>query len=157
MARAVEALFLTWTTYGNWLPGDDRGWTDHRRSDAPSQREERAERLAKWSAIRMNEREYTVSGRARLIVDRAIREHIEHKGWRLLALNVRTNHVHVVLQANRRGSLVMTELKAWSTRALRAADSAGSDQRVWTRHGSTRQIVGEEPLRRAIEYVTNEQ
>ena len=22
------AYFLTWTTYGTWLPGDDRGWTD---------------------------------------------------------------------------------------------------------------------------------
>lgn len=20
------AYFLTWTTYGSWLPGDDRGW-----------------------------------------------------------------------------------------------------------------------------------
>jgi hypothetical protein len=20
------AYFLTWTTYGTWLPGDDRGW-----------------------------------------------------------------------------------------------------------------------------------
>ena len=24
------ALFLTWTTYGSWLPGDDRGWCDDR-------------------------------------------------------------------------------------------------------------------------------
>ena len=22
------AFFLTWTTYGTWLPGDDRGWVD---------------------------------------------------------------------------------------------------------------------------------
>jgi hypothetical protein len=24
------AFFLTWTTYGSWLPGDDRGWCDAR-------------------------------------------------------------------------------------------------------------------------------
>ena len=22
------AWFITWTTYGTWLPGDDRGWTE---------------------------------------------------------------------------------------------------------------------------------
>ena len=24
------AYFLTWTTYGSWLPGDERGWVDGR-------------------------------------------------------------------------------------------------------------------------------
>jgi hypothetical protein len=22
------AYFLTWTTYGSWLPGDERGWVE---------------------------------------------------------------------------------------------------------------------------------
>jgi hypothetical protein len=25
------AYFLTWPTYGTWLPGDERGWTQYRR------------------------------------------------------------------------------------------------------------------------------
>jgi hypothetical protein len=25
------AYFLTWTTYGTWLPGDERGWVRYRR------------------------------------------------------------------------------------------------------------------------------
>src|ERR1700747_2517170 len=24
------AYFLTWTTYGTWLPGDERGWVQYR-------------------------------------------------------------------------------------------------------------------------------
>ena len=24
------AYFLTWTTYGSWLPGDERNWVDKR-------------------------------------------------------------------------------------------------------------------------------
>jgi hypothetical protein len=24
------AYFLTWVTYGTWLPGDDRGWVEYR-------------------------------------------------------------------------------------------------------------------------------
>ena len=25
------AYFLTWSTYGTWLPGDERGWIEHER------------------------------------------------------------------------------------------------------------------------------
>jgi hypothetical protein len=25
------AYFLTWPTYGTWLPGDERGWVEYRR------------------------------------------------------------------------------------------------------------------------------
>ena len=25
------AYFLTWTTYGTWLPGDERGWVKRKR------------------------------------------------------------------------------------------------------------------------------
>ena len=28
--RDLLAFFLTWTTYGSWLPGDERGWVDNR-------------------------------------------------------------------------------------------------------------------------------
>ena len=30
------AFFLTWVTYGTWLPGDARGWVDYRRGWQPS-------------------------------------------------------------------------------------------------------------------------
>jgi hypothetical protein len=26
---APIAFFLTWSTYGTWLPGDDRGWVEY--------------------------------------------------------------------------------------------------------------------------------
>ncbi len=26
MLREVLAYYITWTTYGNWIPGDARGW-----------------------------------------------------------------------------------------------------------------------------------
>ena len=28
MNETTLACFLTWTTYGTWLPGDERGWVE---------------------------------------------------------------------------------------------------------------------------------
>jgi hypothetical protein len=29
------AYFLTWHTYGTWLPGDERGWVEYRKGWKP--------------------------------------------------------------------------------------------------------------------------
>ena len=50
----------------------------------------------------------------------------------------------------------MSECKAWSTRRLREAGLVGSDERVWTRHGSTRYLWDRASLDRAIAYVRNQ-
>ena len=50
------ALFLTWTTYGSWLPGDERGWVDKpgQLCEPDADREQAARRL-------MTEDELTLS------------------------------------------------------------------------------------------------
>ena len=64
----------------------------------------------------------------------------QYRGWELHALNVRRDHVHVVVGADCRPELVMTSFKSWSTRRLREAGLAAADGRVWSRHGSTRYL-----------------
>ena len=39
----------------------------------------------------------------------AIRQHCVHRGWSLLAAHVRSNHVHVVLEAEAKPELIMNE------------------------------------------------
>lgn len=64
------AYFLTWTTYGSWLPGDERGWVDKpgqiREPDAD--RREAARRL-------MTEDELTLDNAQRSIVESTIEDH----------------------------------------------------------------------------------
>jgi REP element-mobilizing transposase RayT len=94
---------------------------------------------------------------ARLCVDAAIRETCEHRGWQLLALHVRTNHVHAVVQAAVSPERVMADLKAWSTRALVKAGHFPARKPTWSRHGSTKWVWNEEQLANVTDYVLNRQ
>src|SRR5215208_5502449 len=85
------AYFLTWTTYGTWLPGDDRGWTKRGKGQ---QLPDFYRMFA--SALRMTEDAIVLSPQQRLAVEETIREHCRIRGWTLHAVNCRTNHVHVV-------------------------------------------------------------
>ena len=87
--------FLTWTTYGTWLPGDDRGWN---RKDEPEVQPPNPF-LVEIAASRMKETEFRLSTSDRDTVEATIRKHCEIREWPLHAVNVRTNHVHVVVTA----------------------------------------------------------
>src|SRR5205807_338459 len=85
--------------------------------------------------------ENLLDGPRRATVERAIREVCRVRGFRILAINVRTNHVHiVVVAAISKPEIVMNAFKAYATRALRAADLLGADEPVWSRGGSTRYL-----------------
>jgi REP element-mobilizing transposase RayT len=90
---------------------------------------------------------------ARVLVDGAIREVFVHRVWELLALNVRTNHVHVVLRGCSTPETAMTTLKAWSTRRLREQSLLAEGERVWARHGSTRYLWTQAAVVASIHYV----
>lgn len=94
-----------------------------------------------------------LSGQQRECVSRAIAETAGARGWTLLACNVRTNHVHVVIAADMEPEPVMTALKSWSTRRMREAELLAGDERPWARHGSTRYLKNPESVDRAIWYV----
>jgi REP element-mobilizing transposase RayT len=147
------AYFLTWTTYGTWLPGDGRGWVHKRGSARTPYREPDSERERRAVGL-MPGRPARLDDVQRRRVDSAIRQTCRAKGWLLHALNVRTNHVHVVLSVGElRPERVMVTLKAWASRSLNAA--AGR-RKWWTRHGSTRYLNSAFSVARAIEYVRNQ-
>src|SRR5262245_34788941 len=87
-------FFLTWATYGTWLPGDERGWVDYRYGwklpDPMLQLESKA---------RMSENACRLNHSERELVEQTVREHCELRAWELHAVNCRTNHLHVVVSA----------------------------------------------------------
>ena len=80
-----------------------------------------------------------------------------HRGWELHALNVRGDHVHVVVGARCRPELVMNSFKSWSTRRLREAGFVAEDGRVWSRHGSTRYLWTQREIEDAALYTLEAQ
>ena len=109
------AFFLTWSAYGSWLPGDDRGWVPrggHVRLPDPERLDE-ARRA-------MTEPALTLSAPQRVAVEEVIRRHCDLRGWTLHAANVRTTHVHVVVTAPEyHPKKVREEFKSWGTRTLK--------------------------------------
>ena len=157
--RDVLAYFLTWTTYGTWLPGDARGWVNRRRGGedfiepAMPALETRARGLMKESAALLDVR-------VRAAVDAAIRRLCAERGWSLHALAVQSNHVHVVVTARDAGpGKVMGILKVGGTRALNALSPPHCGgikrKRWWTRNGSKRLLDSEEAVEAAVRYVLN--
>jgi hypothetical protein len=71
----------------------------------------------------------------------------------LLAVNPRTNHIHVVVTANRKPELVLNAFKANATRKLREAGLWPHDFSPWARKGSKRKLWNEKSVQRAIDYV----
>ncbi len=100
----------------------------------------------------------------RKIVSETIQDHCTIKAWDLHALNVRTNHVHLVITAPVIPEKAMTQLKAWCSRRLnenlgetRSAIKDNCSQKWWTEHGSTKWINDESYLKNAIRYVLDGQ
>jgi len=111
----LQGYFLTWSTYGTWLPGDDRGWIEHREGwKAPDPiRKRDAGKL-------MMEPPCLLNTKKRLAVEAQIVETCIHRAWHLHAVNCRSNHLHVVVSAPEASSRkVRIDLKAWATRCLK--------------------------------------
>ncbi len=149
--------FLTWPTYGTWLHGDPRGSVDDEHNIPGTDRlAPNAALLARRSAA-LRERPLILDPRSREIVHGAIESHAAHRSWTIHALNVRSNHVHVVVSASSHAPEVAAgQFKQWSTRRLR---EHGEFERhhVWARMASTRWINDERSLALAIEYVRHAQ
>jgi len=89
----------------------------------------------------------------RAVVERTVREVCHHRHWALLAVSVRTNHVHAVVRADAAPERVMNDLKSYATRRLVEAGLLRRGDKVWTRHGSTRWLDDERSVEAARRYV----
>ena len=171
------AYFLTWVTYGTWLPGDVRGWVEYKRGwqfPRPTLEADCESRLTK-DAVRLTLDE-------RRVVEWQIGETCRHRGWHLHAVNCRTNHVHVVVTApETRPKKIRVDLKSYATRRLKSLDrkretrsvsegqsehrngarketrSVSEGQHWWAERGSIRWVFSQDDLESVIHYVMDGQ
>jgi len=73
------------------------------------------------------------------------------------AFNVRTNHVHTVVTANRKPGLVLNAFKANATRQLREDQLWPHASSPWADKGSKIKLWNERSVANAIDYVLNGQ
>ena len=148
---------ITFRCYGTWLHGDERGSVDryHRRYSSPLlppsvQRTNHDRRLMKQSPVFLDRLQRTSA-------ECAIRSTCEIRKWILWTLNVRTNHIHVVVSADKKPGAVMTALKANATRSMKDAGRWKGSLSPWAHGGSKKYLWTEKQLADAIAYVDCDQ
>jgi len=152
------AFFLTWPTYGTWLPGDDRGWVELQKGWKPADEKRRRDAQA-----RMTEDACVLSHDQRELVEQTVRNHCHIRGWELFALNCRSNHIHVVVMGSLSPKQIRSQLKAWATRRLKEQQLAlgtpvqNIRKKWWAERGSARFLNNQQSLEAAIFYVRDGQ
>ena len=105
----------------------------------------------------MSQAPYYLDNVRQTAVLNALRQHCQFRGWNLLAAHVRTNHAHVVVEADVPPEKVLNEFKSYASRALNQLGLDPPDRKRWARHGSTRWLFNGENVREAIRYVVEQQ
>ena len=148
----IVGVFITWTTYGTWLPGDARGWRSRKGGHQLPNPD-----LLLMSTNRLISEPIKLRPMDRQTVEEACRKHCEHRGWVLHAVNARTNHVHVVVSAYLKAQLIRDQLKANCTKELRLQPEPLMCERTWTKGGDCEILFSDDDLANAIDYVLNAQ
>ena len=148
---------ITFTCYGCHPHGDESGSVDRNhnlpgsRLLGPDPKRALAEREL------MDQPPYEMDRIRREAVLAAMVERCSHHHWILLAAHVRTNHVHIVVEAGARPERIMNDLKSFASRFLNSRGLDEPNRKRWARHGSTRWLWEVENVSAAIRYVVEEQ
>jgi REP element-mobilizing transposase RayT len=158
---------LTWTCYGNWLPGERRGFVGNVRelgeqvvqnipgtpydADMP--------RLEVWVLQQMNGLPVTLQRAEAEAMIAQYQETARIKLWGLQAASVMFNHTHIVVgvPGDPDPQAILEAFKSWATRAVKKIRPIPPNGTFWTAKGSKRKLPNEEAIRAGVVYVVKKQ
>jgi REP element-mobilizing transposase RayT len=147
--------FITFACYGGHLHGAESGSVDKQHNTPGSPLlETNPQRVASERQL-MGQPSYAMDTTRRRAVLASILERCSNSGWTLLAAHVRTNHVHVILEAEAKPERIMNDLKSYASRRLNQEGLDEPTRKRWARHGSTRWLWKPENVAAAIRYVVD--
>ena len=156
--------FLTWTTYGTWLPGDERGFvspkfagsaTERRMNEPGSSYDSGIERLRNTAKSRMTGPPILLTAEQAQAVRHQFEETAKHRGWMILAGAIMANHVHLVVAVtgDPDPSTIQRDLKSYASRTLTREFGRPRSETWWTEQGSRRKVIDWENLEVLLGYV----
>ena len=148
------AYFISFRGYGTWLHGDARGSTDRYHNLYGTPHLPQIDDWHKHNEDQLKSEPVRLDASRRLAIRNAIHECLEKRGWRLLAMNIRSNHVHTVVDIGaKKVGLALNALKANATRHLREKDLWPYEHSPWARKGSRGYLWTKKHVACAIDYV----
>jgi REP element-mobilizing transposase RayT len=152
------AYLFTFRCRGTWLHGDERGSTDRFRNQYRTPHIPLNEKWLSYNTRALKQDPVALTEDQRRSVEQAVRETCKMRGWILEAMNVRTNHVHVVASIGEaRPATALNALKANATRQMRQDGRWASPSSPWSDRGSKKYLWNERSVSRALDYVNNGQ
>ncbi len=160
--------FLTWTTYGTWLPGDQRGFvSDIKRDDGTTIRhnvpgteydanrpalEAHAASLQKSATVRLSEIQ------AVLLLNQFL-ETAEVRQWTLFAVAIMANHCHLVVgvPGDPDPEKLLGDFKSYGSRKLNRTGHTVPHDKRWTKSGSKRKLPDDQAVLNAIQYTIDQE
>jgi REP element-mobilizing transposase RayT len=136
---------VTWTTYGSWLQGDEREFVKDGRILPPDSN------LTESNLHNLKQPPVSLTGIQKQIVKQAIMEKSLRLRQKILALSVRTNHVHFVVAYD--GTPIENTVRHYKNVALVALRKIGFSGRVWSTGFNKGFCFDERSLQNRINYV----
>jgi len=149
--------FITFSCYGSHLHGGRSGSVDTRHNLPGSRMLEADPTRVYIEQQRMDQPPYGMDKIRRDAVLTSVLERCSNSGWNLLAAHVRTNHLHLVMEAEAKPERIMNDLKSYASRHLNQLGLDEPTRKRWARHGSTRWLWKRENVSAAIRYVVDGQ
>ena len=150
-----QAYLITIRTFGTWLHGDERRSIDTHRGfnikGAPSRPPD--PKLKAAMSLNMSTPKFKFDRNQRAEVRAAIEEVCRNRTYDLYALNVRSNHAHIVVNAQTKPEKVADTFKAYATRRLRENRLVDPELKIWSRGRSRRYLWKANHFDAAIDYV----
>jgi hypothetical protein len=165
MADDPFALHITWTCYGTWLPGDERGYVSNSllpdrgylpKANTPGTPYRADDTYTRGSAQSLQRDPCVLLdvGQA-LVAAHAIVRAARERGWRIVRGALMANHIHVVaMNCPDDGPAVRRILKGNAHAAL--AEKYGLKRRWWTAGGSDRYKHDWGAIETAVSYVAQQ-
>jgi REP element-mobilizing transposase RayT len=147
------AYLITFRTYGTWLAGDQRGSIDRYHNKFGHPRAVESETREEIHTSRLKSPPFILNALGRRAVTEAIEEVCAFRGWPIVALAVRTNHVHTVVPAVTQSAKMLNDFKSYSTRRLRESGQWTMDHSPWVDKGSRRYLWNAAHVELAKNYV----
>ncbi|MEN8128164.1 MAG: transposase, partial [Planctomycetota bacterium] len=139
------AYMLTWTTYGTWLQGDERGYCKDGKTFGANPR------LYQSNHNSLKHKPVYLSDGQRDVAKEGIYQEAKRIGQSVYALTVQYNHVHLILEKTK-DTIESTahRYKRTATYVLRKMGFRGN---VWTKRYDARYCFNACELNTRIEYV----
>jgi REP element-mobilizing transposase RayT len=165
-----RSWLLTSTFYGNWLPGDPRGFVSSVRDVRSDEREDpiRHEHdkpgteydrgfvgLHRAATEQLQQEPIRITLEQADVLLKQFQETAQFRVWSLLAAAIMSNHIHIVVTVpgDPDPEKILGDFKAYGSRALNRTWGKPASSAWWTFRGSKRKLPDERAVRAAVEYV----